>query len=73
MRCALSKSGSASRCLRARRAASRLTEAGKALVETAAPALQDIAERMDRIRAIKGRPAGLLRLNVPNIAAAAWR
>ena len=45
-----------------------LTEAGKALVETAAPALQDIAERMDRIRAIKGRPWGLLRLNVPNIA-----
>jgi len=45
-----------------------LTEAGKALVETTAPALQDIAERMDRIRAIKGRPSGLLRLNVPNIA-----
>ncbi|CAN7505550.1 LysR family transcriptional regulator [Mesorhizobium caraganae] len=45
-----------------------LTEAGKALVETAAPALQDIAERMDRIHAIKGRPSGLLRLNVPNIA-----
>lgn len=45
-----------------------LTEAGKALVETAAPALQDIGERMDRIRAIQGRPSGLLRLNVPNIA-----
>ncbi|UVK52768.1 LysR family transcriptional regulator [Mesorhizobium sp. AR02] len=45
-----------------------LTEAGKALVETATPALQDIAKRMDRIRAIKGRPSGLLRLNVPNIA-----
>lgn len=45
-----------------------LTEAGKALVETAAPALQDIADRMDRIRAIKGRPSGLLRLSVPNIA-----
>lgn len=45
-----------------------LTEAGKALVETAAPALQDIAERMDRIRAVKGRPSGLLKLNVPNIA-----
>ena len=28
-----------------------LTEAGKALVETAAPALQDIAERMDPSRA----------------------
>ncbi|TPM42037.1 LysR family transcriptional regulator [Mesorhizobium sp. B2-3-4] len=45
-----------------------LTEAGKALVETAAPALQDILERMDRIRAIRGQPSGLLRLNVPNIA-----
>ena len=45
-----------------------LTEAGKALVETAAPALQDITERIDRIRAVKGRPSGLLRLNVPNIA-----
>ncbi len=45
-----------------------LTEAGKALVETAAPALQDIAERMDRIRAVKGRPSGLLRINASNIA-----
>jgi DNA-binding transcriptional LysR family regulator len=45
-----------------------LTEAGKALVDTAAPALQDIAERMDRIRGVKGRPAGLLRINASNIA-----
>ncbi|RUX50365.1 LysR family transcriptional regulator, partial [Mesorhizobium sp. M7A.F.Ca.CA.002.09.1.1] len=45
-----------------------LTEAGKALVETAAPALQDIAERMDRIRSVKGRPSGLLRINASNIA-----
>lgn len=45
-----------------------LTEAGKALIETAAPALQDIAERMDRIRGIGGRPAGLLRINVSHIA-----
>ncbi|PBC09000.1 LysR family transcriptional regulator [Mesorhizobium sp. WSM3859] len=45
-----------------------LTEAGKALVETAVPALQDIAERMDRIRGVKGRPAGLLRINASNIA-----
>lgn len=45
-----------------------LTEAGKALVETAAPALRDIAERMDRIRSIKGRPSGLLKINVSNIA-----
>ncbi|MDG4881477.1 LysR family transcriptional regulator [Mesorhizobium sp. WSM4884] len=45
-----------------------LTEAGKALVETAAPALQDIAERMDRIRGVKGRPSGLLRINASNVA-----
>jgi len=45
-----------------------LTEAGKALVETAAPALQDITERMDRIRGVKGRPSGLLRINASNIA-----
>ena len=45
-----------------------LTEAGKALVETAAPALQDIAEKMDRIRGVKGRPAGLLRINASNVA-----
>ncbi|MET3592585.1 MULTISPECIES: LysR family transcriptional regulator [Mesorhizobium] len=45
-----------------------LTEAGRALVETAAPALQDIAERMDRIRGVKGRPSGLLRINASNIA-----
>ena len=45
-----------------------LTEAGKALVETTAPALRDIAERMDRIRSIKGRPSGLLKINVSNIA-----
>jgi len=45
-----------------------LTEAGKALVETAAPALRDIAERIDRIRSVKGRPSGLLKINVSNIA-----
>ncbi|TPN66511.1 LysR family transcriptional regulator [Mesorhizobium sp. B1-1-1] len=45
-----------------------LTEAGKALVETTGPALQDIAERMDRIRGVKGRPSGLLRINASNIA-----
>ncbi|CCV07019.1 Transcriptional regulator, LysR family [Mesorhizobium metallidurans STM 2683] len=45
-----------------------LTEAGQALVATAEPALQDIAERMERIRGIKGRPAGLLRLNVSHVA-----
>ncbi|CCV14028.1 LysR family transcriptional regulator [Mesorhizobium sp. STM 4661] len=45
-----------------------LTEAGQALVATAEPALRDIAERMERIRGIKGRPSGLLRLNVSHVA-----
>jgi DNA-binding transcriptional LysR family regulator len=45
-----------------------LTEAGLALVGTAGPALQDIDERVERIRAVKGRVSGLLRLNVPSIA-----
>lgn len=45
-----------------------LTEAGRALVEAAEPALRDIGERVERIRAAKGRVSGLLRLNVPNIA-----
>jgi DNA-binding transcriptional LysR family regulator len=45
-----------------------LTEAGRALVEAAAPALRDIGERVERIRAAKGRVGGLLRLNVPNMA-----
>ena len=45
-----------------------LTEAGRALVEAAAPALRDIGERVERIRAAKGRVGGLLRLNVPNAA-----
>jgi len=45
-----------------------LTEAGRALVEAAGPALRDIGERVERIRAAKGRVGGLLRLNVPNVA-----
>src|SRR5258708_30667813 len=45
-----------------------LTEAGAALVATAGPALQDIAERMERIRSIKGRASGLLRINTPRLA-----
>ncbi len=45
-----------------------LTEAGRALVEAAAPALRDIGERVERIRAAKGRVGGLLRLNVPNVS-----
>lgn len=45
-----------------------LTEAGRALVETLAPALQDIGDRLERIRAVKGRASGLLRINAPRIA-----
>ncbi len=45
-----------------------LTEAGAALVASAAPALQDISDRVERIRAVKGRVSGLLRLNVPRLA-----
>ena len=45
-----------------------LTEAGAALVATAGPALQDIAERVERIRSVKGRASGLLRISVPHIA-----
>jgi DNA-binding transcriptional LysR family regulator len=45
-----------------------LTEAGAALVASAAPALRDIADRVERIRAVKGRVSGLLRLNVPRLA-----
>lgn len=45
-----------------------LTEAGAELVESAEPALRDIGERIERIRAAKGRVSGLLRLNVPALA-----
>ena len=47
-----------------------LTEAGSALVASAAPALQDITERVERIRSVKGRVTGHLRLNVPRLALA---
>lgn len=45
-----------------------LTDAGKSLVGTLAPALQDIRERMERIRSVKGRPSGLLRINAARIS-----
>src|SRR5919109_1007882 len=45
-----------------------LTEAGEALVGTVGPALQDITERMERIRAVKGRASGLLRINASRVA-----
>lgn len=45
-----------------------LTEAGAALIQAAGPALQDIAERIEQVRSIKGRASGLLRINTPSIA-----
>jgi DNA-binding transcriptional LysR family regulator len=45
-----------------------LTEAGKSLIGTIIPALQDIHERIERIKAVKGRPSGLLRINASRIS-----
>jgi DNA-binding transcriptional LysR family regulator len=44
-----------------------LTEAGRSLIGTVTPALQDIHERIERIRAVKGRPSGLLRINAARV------
>ncbi len=44
-----------------------LTEAGRSLIGTVTPALQDIHERLERIRAVKGRPSGLLRINAARV------
>ena len=45
-----------------------LTEAGRHLLERVGPALGEVAEALDGIDAFRGRPAGVLRLNVPRIA-----
>jgi DNA-binding transcriptional LysR family regulator len=45
-----------------------LTEAGEALIAAAGPALQDIGERIERIRAVKGKASGLLRINASRTA-----
>jgi DNA-binding transcriptional LysR family regulator len=45
-----------------------LTEAGEALVAAAEPALEDITDRIERIRSVKSRASGLLKLNVPRLA-----
>jgi len=45
-----------------------LTEAGSAFVATVGPALADIGDAVERIRADKGKVTGLLRLNVPRVA-----
>lgn len=45
-----------------------VTEAGAAFVAAVAPAIGEIGEAMERLRADRGRVAGLLRLNVPRVA-----
>ncbi|MER8820724.1 LysR family transcriptional regulator [Mesorhizobium sp. M0991] len=45
-----------------------LTETGTALVAAAEPALEDIADRIERIRSVKGRASGLLRINAPRLS-----
>ena len=47
----------------------RLTEAGEHLLRRIGPAVGDIADAIQHARAVRGRPAGLLRLNVPRTAA----
>lgn len=48
----------------------RLTEAGRHLLERLGPALGDVAGALQGVAYLRGRTAGLLRLNVPRIATA---
>ena len=45
-----------------------MSEAGLGLIDTASPALQEIDEKFEQIRALRGRVNGLLRINAPRIA-----
>ncbi|MFT4101603.1 MAG: LysR family transcriptional regulator [Burkholderiaceae bacterium] len=45
-----------------------LTEAGRTLVAAISPALADIGDGLDRVRSIRGRASGHLRINAPRIA-----
>ena len=45
-----------------------LTQAGESLVASVGPALTEIAETLERLRAASGKVAGLLRLNAPRVA-----
>ena len=47
----------------------RITAAGEHLLKRLGPAVGDIAAAIEGVNAFRGRPAGLLRLNVPRIAA----
>ncbi len=46
----------------------RITEAGRYLLERVGPALGDVAEALKGVGRFRGRPSGLLRLNIPRIA-----
>jgi len=45
-----------------------LTEAGAALVAAIGPALGEVAEALERVRAARGEVSGTLRLNAPRVA-----
>ncbi len=47
----------------------RITAAGEHLLKRVGPALGDIAEAIEQVREVRGRPSGPLRLNVPRNAA----
>ena len=47
----------------------RITQAGEHLLKRIEPALGDIAEAIEQVGLLRGRPTGLLRLNVPRNAA----
>ena len=45
-----------------------LTDAGRALVDGAGPALADIAERFEQLKGAAGRPAGVVRVSAGSVA-----
>jgi len=45
-----------------------LTDAGRALVDGAAPALAEITERIERLKGAAGRPAGVVRVSAGSVA-----
>ncbi|NBB70663.1 MAG: LysR family transcriptional regulator [Alphaproteobacteria bacterium] len=45
-----------------------LTDAGRALVDGAGPALAEIAERFELLRGVAGRPAGVVRVSAGSVA-----
>jgi len=46
-----------------------LTDAGRTFVQQIAPALQDIGDAMEAVRAQRQKPSGVLRINAANTAA----